>query len=47
MKLKKINAEEIDNSDFVMTCINKIPFTSNTPNNLLLNKSLHSSYIQR
>ena len=30
-----------------MTCINTIPSTSNTPKNLVLNKSLHSYYIQR
>ena len=39
-------AEETDDSDKVMTCINKIPSTSNTLNNLLANKSLHPSYIQ-
>ena len=40
-------AEETDNSDKVMTCINTIPSTSNTLKNLVVNKSLHSSYIQR
>ena len=30
-----------------MTCINKIPSTSNTLNNLVVNASFHSSYIQR
>ena len=42
-----IHAEGTDNSDYVMTCINTIPSASNTLNNLLLNKSLHSSYIQK
>ena len=42
-----INEEEIDNSDYVMICINTIPSTSNTLNKLLLNKMLHYSYIQR
>ena len=42
-----IHAEETYNSDFVMTCINTITSTSNTLKNLLLNKSLHFSYIQR
>ena len=41
-----IHAEETDNSDKVMTCINTIPSTSNTLNNLVVNKSLHSSYIK-
>ena len=41
-----IRAEETDNPDKVMTCINKIPSTSNTLKNLLLNKSLHSPYIR-
>ena len=41
-----INAEETDNSDKVTTCINTIPSTSNTLKNLVVNKSLHSSYIQ-
>ena len=42
-----IYAEEVDNSDYAMTCINTIPYTSNIINRFLLNKSLHSSYIQR
>ena len=42
-----IHAEETDNSDKVMTRINKIPSTPNTLDNLLLNKFLHSSYIQK
>ena len=41
-----IHAEETYNSDKVMTCIIKIPSTSNTLNNLVVNKSLHSSYIK-
>ena len=41
-----IHAEETDNSDKVMTCINTIPSTSNTLKNLVVNKSLHYSYIQ-
>ena len=41
-----IHAEETDNSDYVMTCINTIPSTSNSLKKLLLHKSLHSSYIQ-
>ena len=32
------HAEETDNSDKFMTCINKIPSTSNTLNNLVVNK---------
>ena len=42
-----IPAEETDNSDKVMECINKIPSTSNTMKNLAENKSFHSFYIQR
>ena len=42
-----IHAEEKDISDKVMTCINTIPFTSNTLHKLLLNEILHSSYLQR
>ena len=41
-----INAEETDNSDYLMTCINTIPSTSNKLKKLLLHKILHSSYIQ-
>ena len=41
-----IHAEETDNSDFVMTCINKIPSTSNTLKKLLLHRSLHCSFIK-
>ena len=44
---QSIHAEETDDSDKVMTCINKIPSTSNTLKNLVVNKSLHSSYIQK
>ena len=42
-----IYAKEVDNSDYAMTCINTIPYTLNIINRFLLNKSLHSSYIQR
>ena len=42
-----IHSEETDNSDKGMTCINIIPSTSNTLKNLVVNKSLHSYYIQR
>ena len=41
-----IHAEDTYNSYYVMTCINTITSTSNTLKKLLLNKSLHSSYIQ-
>ena len=41
------HAEETDNSDYFMTCINTITSTSNKLKKLLLNKSLHSFYIQR
>ena len=41
-----IHAEETDNSDKVMTCVNKIPSSSNTLKNLVANKSFYSSYIQ-
>ena len=41
-----IFAEETDNSDKVMTCINTTPSISNTLYNLLVNKSLYSSFIQ-
>ena len=41
-----IYVEETDNSDYVITCINTIPSTSNTLNKLLLYKSVHYSYIQ-
>ena len=40
-------AEETDNSDKVMTCINTITSTSNTLKNLVVNKGLHHSYIHR
>ena len=43
---QRINAEETDHSDKVVTCINIITSTSNTLKNLVVNKSLHSSYIQ-
>ena len=46
--VKQINhAEETDNSDKVMTCINTIPSTSNKLKNLVVNISLNSSYIQK
>ena len=45
--LKKIiHAEETGNSEKVMEFINMITSTSNTLKNLVVNKSLHSSYIQ-
>ena len=43
---QRIHAEETDYSDKFMTCINKILSTSNILKNLVLNKILHSSYIQ-
>ena len=43
---QRIHAEVTYNSDYVMTCIIKIPSTSNTLKKLLLHKSLHYSYIQ-
>ena len=43
---QRIHAEETANSDYVMTCINTIPYTSNILNKLLLHKSLHYSYIK-
>ena len=36
-----IHAEEKDNSEKFITCINTITSTSNTLNNLVVNKSLH------
>ena len=44
---QRIHAEETGNPDKVMTCIKKILSTSNTRKNWLVNKSLHSSYIQK
>ena len=44
---QRIHAEETDNSDYGMTCIRPITSTSNTLKKLSLNKSLHSSYIQK
>ena len=43
----RIHAEETDNSEYVITCMNIIPSTSNTLKKLLLNKMLHSSYNQK
>ena len=43
---QRIHAEETDNLDYVMICINTIPSTSSTIKKLLLNKILHHSYIQ-
>ena len=40
------HSEEIDNSYKVMTCINTIPSTSKKLKNSVVNKILHSSYIQ-
>ena len=42
-----IHAEDTDNSGKVMICSTKIPSTSNTLKNLEVNKSFHSSYIQK
>ena len=42
----EIHAEEIDHSEYVMTCINTIPSTSNILENFLWHKSSHSSYNQ-
>ena len=50
---QRTNAEETDNSDKFMECINKIPSTSNTLKNLVVNKVYiipilkHSSTIKR
>ena len=41
-----IHAEETDNSEKFITCINTIPSTSNTLKNVLLDKILHYFYIQ-
>ena len=41
-----IDAEVTDNSEKVMVCSTTVTSTSNTPKNLLLNKSFRSSYIQ-
>ena len=43
---QRTHAEETDKSDYVITCINKIPSKSNTLEDFLLNKSSHYSYIQ-
>ena len=43
---QRIHAEETDNSDKFMTCINTIPYTSNTLKNLVVNKSSRPSNIQ-
>ena len=43
---QRIHGEETDNSDKAMTFINTILYTSNIVKNLVVNKSLHSSYIQ-
>ena len=42
-----IHPEETENPDKVMTCINKITSTSNTLNNLVVNKILRYYYIQK
>ena len=44
---ERIHAEETESSDKVMTCTKRIPSTSNTQNNLAVNKSFDSSYIRR
>ena len=43
---QRTHAEETYNPEKFMTCINTIPSTSNTLKNLVVNKILHSSYIQ-
>ena len=43
----RIHAEHIDNSDKVMICSTTISSTSDTLKKLPVNKSVHSSYIQR
>ena len=43
---QRIREEERYSSDKVMTCISTITYTSNTINNLVVNKSFNSSYIQ-
>ena len=40
------HAEDTENSDKVMICNTTITSTSNTLNNLEVNKSFHSAYIQ-
>ena len=42
----RILAEEINNSDYIMTCINTITSTSHTLKKLLLHESVNSSYNQ-
>ena len=41
-----IHAKDTYNLDYVMTCINTIPPTSNTLKHLVVNKKVYSSYIQ-
>ena len=43
---QRTHAEETDNPEKLMTCINTITSTSNTLNKLVVNKILHSSYIK-
>ena len=43
---QRTHAEETDNPDKAMTRINKTSSTSNTLKNLVVNKSLHYSYIK-
>ena len=43
----KMNEEDIENSDKVMSCTTTITSNPNTLNKLAVNKSCHSSYIQR
>ena len=43
----RIHAEDTYNSDKFMICSTTIPSTSNTLKNLSVNKSFHSSYIQK
>ena len=42
-----IHAKDTENSDKVVICSTTIPSTSNTLNNLAVNKKSHSSYIKR
>ena len=42
-----IHAEDKENSDKFMTCTTTISSTSNTLQNLVVNRIFHSSYIQR
>ena len=43
----RIHAEDTENSDKFMICSTTIPSTPNTLKNFTVNKSFHSSYLQR